>query len=167
MSRPGVFVTESVLPAPVDVVPPAVAAGALLAALPSGPTSPTLVTSWFQFSRTFGPLNRAFPASFAANLFFRNGGRELFVCRTIKSDAVAATASIEGATGTAYLTFSAKSAGTYGNALRVKSILNNNGRYDLQIFQESGDPLDASDDLLMETWTNLKLAVHGDTEVLD
>lgn len=166
MSRPGVFVTESVLPAPVDVTPPAVAAGAILAELPSGPTTPTLVTSWYQFSRTFGPLNRSYPASFGANQFFRSGGRELYVCRIIRDDAQTADGEIVNGSDN-YLTIAAKSAGTYGNNLRVKVAANQSGRYDLQVFQEAGVSGDDTDDLLLETWANLNLAVHGDSEVLD
>lgn len=167
MSRPGVFVSESVLPTPVETTPPAIAAGAILAELPSGPITPTLVTSWYQFSRTFGPLNRSYPGSFAANQFFRSGGRDLYVCRVIRDDAATATADIVDNAGTAYLTFSAKSPGVYGNNLRVSVKQNINTLYDVQVFQEQGQANDLTDDLLLETWTNLNLGTHGDTEVLD
>jgi hypothetical protein len=146
----------------------------MLAPLPSGPTTPTLVTSWYQFSRIFGPLNRQFPATFAANMFFRAGGRELFVGRIVRSDATAATASIlgdgsdQGTTATeTYLTFLAKSSGTYGNSLRVVITLNARSLYDLSVYQEAGVAGEISDDTLLETFTNLRIGTHGNTEVTD
>lgn len=174
MSRPGVFVTETVLPSPVTTAPPSSAAGALLSELPSGPTTPTVVTSWYNFTRVFGGLNRAFPATFAANQFFRSGGRELFVNRIVRSDAAAADASILGDgsdVGTVadevYLTFTAKSVGTYGNSLRVAVAQNPAGLYDIQVYQESGQSNDTTDDILLETFTNLDLADHGNTELVN
>lgn len=174
MSRPGVFVTETVLPSPVTTAPPSTAAGALLSELPSGPTTPTVVTSWYNFTRVFGGLNRAYPATFAANQFFRSGGRELFVNRIVRTDAEAAEASILGdgsdvgsTADEVYLTFTAKSVGTYGNSLRISASLNPAGLYDLQIFQEAGQSNDTSDDVLLETFTNLDLADHGNTELVN
>lgn len=174
MPRPGVSVTETTLPVPVTAGNPSAAAGAMLALLPSGPTTPTLVTSWYQFSRVFGPLNRNFPATFAANMFFRAGGRELFVGRIVRSDATAATATILGdgddAGSTAsepYLTFYAKSSGTYGNSLRVKITANARSLYDVAVFQEAGVAGDIADDTLLESFTNLNLASHGNSEVID
>lgn len=173
MSRPGVFVTESTLPTPVTSVPPATAAGAIVAQLPSGPVSPTLVTSWYQFSRIFGGLNRTYPATYSANMFFRSGGSELYVARVVQDNAAAASASILGDGSDAgtiasetYLTFTAKSVGTYGNDLRVSVSKKANDLYDIQVFQETGDS-GTDDDTLLETFTNLPLADHGNQEVVD
>lgn len=174
MSRPGVFVTETVLPSPVTTAPPSSAAGAMLSELPSGPTTPTVVTSWYNFTRIFGGLNRNFPATFAANQFFRSGGRELFVNRIVRSDAEAADASILGdgsdvgtVANEVYLTFTAKSVGTYGNSLRVSVSKNPANLYDIQVYQEAGQANDTTDDVLLETFTNLDLADHGNTEVIN
>lgn len=174
MPRPGVSVTETVLPVPVSTGSPSTAAGAMLAALPSGPTAPTLVTSWYQFSRVFGPLNRNFPATFSANMFFRAGGRELFVARLVQSDATVASATILGdgsdansTAAEAYLQFSARSSGTYGNTLRVQVTANARSLYDVAVYQESGSTMQTSDDTLLETFSNLDLATHGNNEVTD
>ena len=174
MSRPGVFVTETVLPSPVTTAPPSSAAGALVSELPSGPITPTVINSWYQFTRIFGGLNRSFPATYAANQFFRSGGRELFVARVVRSDAAAATASILGDgsdVGTVadevYLTFSAKSVGTYGNKMRISIAQNPSGLYDIQIFEEAGQSNDTDDDILLETFTNIDLADHGNTELIN
>jgi len=174
MSRPGVSVTETTLAVPVSSESPAAATGAMLAILPSGPTAPTSVTSWYQFSKIFGPLNRTFPATFAANMFFRAGGRELFVNRLVRSDATTASAAILGdgsdADSTAnevYLAFTAKSSGTYGNSLRVRVSINARGLYDVAVLQEAGVANDTTDDTLLETFTNLPIGTHGSTEVTD
>ncbi len=174
MSRPGVSITETTLAVPVATESPAAATGAMLAILPSGPTAPTAVTSWYQFSKVFGPLNRSFPATFAANMFFRAGGRELFVNRLIRSDATTASAAILGdgsdAGSTAdevYLNFTAKSSGSYGNSLRVRVTINPRGLYDVAVLQEAGVANDVTDDVLLETFTNLPVGTHGNTEVTD
>lgn len=174
MSRPGVFVEETVLPVPVTTEPPAAAAGAMLASLPSGPTSPTLVSSWYQFTRLFGPLSRTSPATFSANSFFRSGGRELYVCRIVRDDADTASGSILGdgsdedtTADEVYLTFQAKSSGTYGNSLRVQVTKNARDLYDVQVYQENGTDAGTSDDLLVETFVNLPIATFGSSEVTD
>lgn len=166
--RPGVYVTESVLATPVAVQAPAQAAGALLAPLPSGPTTPTLVTSWYQFTRLFGNLNSAYEATFAANLFFRAGGRELYVARVVKSDAVKASVNLLASNGTAtWLTFRAKAVGTYGNGFRIAISKNANNLYDIQVLQEAGVSGDASDDSVLESYNNLDLATFGNAEIRD
>lgn len=173
MPRPGVYVTESVLPTPVANAAPSVAAGALVAELPSGPTDPILVNSWYAFTRIFGNLNRDYLATFAANMFFRAGGRELYVARVVRDDALAASASILGdgvdvdsTLDDPFLTFTAKSVGSYGNQLRVTVVENAAGLHDITVLQEAGVEGDSDDDTILETFRNLTL-VHGNQELLD
>lgn len=173
MPRPGVYVTESVLPTPVTDATPSVAAGALVAELPSGPTTPVLVNSWYGFTRIFGSLTRDYVATFAANMFFRSGGRELYVARVVRDDADAASASILGdgddadtELNNAYLTFTAKSVGTYGNELRITVTENAAGLYDITVLQEAGTSGDITDDTVLETFRNLSLT-YGNQELLD
>lgn len=163
--RPGVYVTESVLPTPTQTFSPTAAAGAMLAALPSGPNTPTLITSWYQFSRVFGPLNRDYEATFAANMFFRTGGRELYVVRATRPSAVTASAEVMTDSGDVWGTFSAKSPGAYGNDLRVSITRNVAGLYDIVIRQEAGSSNNDSDDITLETYTNLDFGSHGASEV--
>ena len=173
MSRPGVYVTESVLPTPVADAAPSSAAGALVAELSSGPVGPVLVNSWYGFTRVFGNLDRAYPATFAANMFFRAGGRELYVARVVRDDAVKAAASILGdgddagtVANEVYVTFRAKSVGTYGNTLRIRVTKNAADLYDVDVLQEAGVSNDVSDDTLLESFRNLDLT-HGSQEVVD
>lgn len=166
--RPGVYVTESVLATPIPPEQPTQAAGALVAPLPSGPTSPTLITSWYGFSRIFGPLNRDYEATFAANMFFRSGGRELYVTRVVREDASTAQVDLLANDDTTpWITFSAKSPGTYGNTLRIRVTKNINNLYDIEVLQEAGTLGDVSDDTVLESYTNLDLVTFGNSELVD
>ena len=166
--RPGVYVSEAVLATPVTAAPPSSAAGALVAPLPSGPTTPTLVTSWFAFTRIFGNLNRDYAATFGANMFFKAGGRELYVARVVKSDATKADVDLLAANGVdVYCTFTAKSEGSYGNELRIRITKNAADLYDIEVIQEAGVEGDATDDTVLETFYNLDLGTPGAQSVKD
>ena len=86
-SRPGVYISERLLSAPVAGGSTANAAGAVVAPLASGPEAVTLVTSWYEFAKTFGGYNASYPATFQVGSFFSNGGKELYVKRMLASDA--------------------------------------------------------------------------------
>lgn len=163
--RPGVYVTESVLSTPTQTFSPTAAAGALVAPLPSGPNIPTLVTSWYQFSRVFGPLNVDYEATFAANMFFRTGGRELYVVRATRPSAVTADVDVLASNDEVYGTFSAKSPGAYGNNLRITVTKNTADLYDIQILQEAGVNNDVSDDTVLESFFNLDFGTLGSGEI--
>ena len=176
MTRPGVFVTETTLSTPVDSQPVAAAAGALVASLPSGPTTPTRISSWYQFSTLFGGLDTNFVATFGTNLFFRAGGGELFVQRVINDDATAAEGALSATDAAAWITFTAKGAGAYGNNLRVQVALNAAGLYDVTVLRDAGvaDSIasglvtaGSSDDLVLETFSNVKLATWNDQEIIN
>jgi len=163
--RPGVYVTESVLPTPTPTFSPTASAGAMVAPLPSGPNSPTLVTSWYQFSRIFGPLNGSYEATFAANMFFRTGGRELYVVRATRPSAVIAEVDVLASSGDTWGTFSAKSPGEYGNTLRVRIRKNAANLYDIQILQEAGEAGETADDTVLESYSNLDFGTFGAAEI--
>lgn len=87
-NRPGVYINELPLSAaPVNSAAGATAAGAVLASLPQGPDTVTLVTSWYDFTRKFGGYNKAYPATFSIGSFFKNGGTELYVKRILPTSA--------------------------------------------------------------------------------
>lgn len=165
--RPGVYVTETFLPTPVPESSPSLAAGAMIAQLPSGLTGPTLITSWFQFTRLFGPMRRDYPATFAANSFFRSGGRELFVTRVIREDAARADVDLIASDGeSAYITFEAKSPGAYGNDIRIRLTPTPAGKHNIEVLQEFGLPGEDSDDLVVESYRNVDLT-RNNTEIVD
>lgn len=160
--RPGVYVTERLLPAQVVSGGTAQAAGAVIAPFESGPTTVTLVSSWYEFTKTFGGYNAAFPATFQVGAFFQNGGRDLYVCRVLASDATAALAVIGRASGSGtVLTVTAKNKGADGNNLRVKLTVGSlgSGYYDFAVYKEqvAGTGSDITNDLLLENYENIVL----------
>lgn len=92
---PGVFIEE--IPSQVQVIQ-AVSTSNLgtVGYTDRGPENvPTLVTSFENFTRTFGPIiaESVLPLSMAA--YFANGGRRAFVVRVAPDDALAATAVVD------------------------------------------------------------------------
>ena len=161
-SRPGVYISERLLPAPIAVLGTANAAGAALGAFAQGPTTVTRVTSWYDFVQKFGGYSTAFPATFGVGQFFQNGGSELWVRRVLASDAAAATASIpRSGVGAAIGSVTAKNLGADGNNLRFQlTAANISGYYNFYVYKESAaSSSDSSpdNDVLIEQYTNVVL----------
>jgi len=160
-SRPGVYISERVLPAPVAASASANAAGAVVGTFASGPTTTTLVSSWYEFTKYFGGYNATYPATFQVGAFFKNGGRDLYVKRIVASDATAATIIVGRASLAAgtVLTFTAKAVGSDGNNLRVKIQAGTlgTGYYDVLVYQEgvAGTASDVTNDVLLESYENV------------
>ena len=158
-SRPGVYISERLLPAPITGGVTANAAGAVVAPFAQGPEAVTRVTSWYEFTKNFGGYNAAYPATFGVGAFFNNGGRELFVKRVLHSDASAATTDILTAGSAVVATVTAKNAGTDGNNLRVTIEAGTvASTYTLTVYKE-GVPNTASDvtnDVLLERYENIE-----------
>lgn len=81
-SRPGVFVNEVALPQVLDTVDNGSAIGVFIGALPKGPVTPTLVSSWTEFVKTFGKPSTSFYTPTAVFNFFANGGRNAYIVRS-------------------------------------------------------------------------------------
>lgn len=118
--RPGVYVNETLIPAPVANSGGANAAGAAIGAFAQGPTGLTLVTSWSDFVTRFGGFNSNFPATFGVNQFFVNGGSELYVKRILGADASVASANIPTSTTGNLGTVSSLNKGDDSNNLRIQ-----------------------------------------------
>ena len=118
-SRPGVYISERLLPATIPNGVTANAAGAIVAPFAQGPETVTLVTSWYEFTKYFGGYNASYPATFQVALFFSNGGRELYVKRLLASNAAKATVNLVTSGSSTVAAVTAKNAGTDGNNLRV------------------------------------------------
>jgi phage tail sheath protein FI len=159
--RPGVYISERLLPAPIAAVGTANAAGAAVGKFAQGPETVTLVTSWYDFVQKFGGYNASFPATFGVGQFFQNGGSELYVRRVLASDAVAADADLAPAVGsTAVGTVTAKNRGADGNNLRVQFTPTVGGAYTLSVYREGGtssSDTDATNDVLVERFSNVIL----------
>jgi phage tail sheath protein FI len=160
--RPGVYISERLLPAPIAVLGTANAAGAVIGEFAQGPETVTLVTSWYDFVKQFGGYNAAYPATYGVGLFFTNGGSELYVRRVLADDAAAATATIpsaeEGEDEVAIIT--AKNRGDDGNNINVTfSTSTVPDLYNLTVSKETvtGTFADISNDVILESYTNLNL----------
>ena len=158
--RPGVFIQEVPLPQVVTLPDTGAAIGAFVGVLPQGPTNvPVLLQSWTDFVRTFGPLEDAYPTTWAAFNFFANGGRSLYVKR-ISGSADVATVVLNDASGSSVPTLQvfANNAGAWGNALSVKVLAGSGvGRFNLQVFKTTVVNGRAST-ALVETHRDLKMS---------
>jgi len=157
-SRPGVYITETLLSAPITAVGIANAAGAVAAPFAQGPEAVTRVTSWYEFATRFGGYNAAFPATFGVAQFFSNGGRELFVKRILHSDAAAASIQLMTSGSTSVATITAKNRGADGNNLRVTVETGTvSSTYTLNVYKEgvAGTAMDVTNDVLLERYENV------------
>lgn len=160
--RPGVFINERLLPAPIAVLGTANAAGAVIGEFAQGPETVTLVTSWYDFVKQFGGYNAAYPATYGIGLFFTNGGSELYVRRVLSDDAASANVVIpsaeEGEADVAVI--EAKNRGEDGNNINV-TFSNSNvaGLWNLTVAKETvaGTASDTRNDIILETYLNLNL----------
>ena len=155
-SRPGVYISERLLPAPLPGGVTANAAGAVVAPLAQGPEAVTLVSSWYEFTKNFGGYNASFPATFQVGLFFSNGGRELYVKRLLADDADAASVDLLTSGDAVVATVTSKNAGSDGNNLRVVVTAGSvSSTYTLTLYKESGVANDIADDILLERYDNV------------
>jgi len=158
-SRPGVYITERLLPAPIAVTGTANAAGATFGAFAQGPETVTLVTSWYDFVKKFGGYDVSYPATFGVGQFFYNGGSELYVRRVLQSDAVAASVAIPKAVSGTIGTITAKNRGADGNNLRVQitQATAGAGYFNVTVYRETvaGTGSDVTNDVVLEQFTNV------------
>jgi uncharacterized protein len=154
-SRPGVYISERLLPPVLTGGVTANAAGAVVAPFAQGPETVTLVNSWYEFTKYFGGYNASFPATFQVGSYFANGGKELYVQRLLADDAVAAARNI--VSGSAQIaTVTSKNAGTDGNNLRVVVTAGSvSNTFTLTLYKESGVANNISDDVLLERYENV------------
>lgn len=157
--RPGVYINERLITAPLAIsANTAAAAGAAFGVFDQGPEGITRVTSWYDFSKTFGGYDVRYPATFSIAQFFRNGGTELYVRRVIWDDAEAAEATVLDSGEDDAVTVTAKNRGTDGNLVRVSftPVPGRANYYDFTVYRETGvDPSSISDDVILEQYTNV------------
>ena len=157
-SRPGVYISERLLQAPIAGGNLATAAGAVVAPFPQGPETVTKVNSWYEFTKAFGGYNASYPATFQVASFFNNRGTELYVKRIMHSDAASASIPLQTSGGQTVATVTAKNAGSDGNNLRVTvSAGTGSGYYNLTLTREtvSGTAQDTTNDILLEQYNNV------------
>jgi uncharacterized protein len=157
-SRPGVYISERLLPAPLPTGVSANAAGAIVAPFAQGPEAVTLVTSWYEFVKYFGGYNVIYPATFGVSTFFQNGGRELYVKRILASNAVAASVDLVTSGAAVVATITAKNKGSDGNNLRITSETGTVANtYTITVYKEglTGTASVVTDDVLLERYENV------------
>jgi hypothetical protein len=155
-SRPGVYISERLLPPVIPNGVSANAAGAVVAPFAQGPETVTLVSSWYEFTKYFGGYNASYPATFQVGSFFTNGGRELYVQRLLAANAVAASTNLVDSGSTARVTVTSKNAGTDGNNFRIVVTAGEvASTYTLTLYKESGVANDITDDILLEQYKNI------------
>ena len=155
-SRPGVYISERLLPAPLPAGVTANAAGAVVAPFAQGPEAVTLVTSWYEFTKNFGGYNVSYPATFQVASFFSNGGRELYVKRLLHSDATAGAVDLLTSGNAVVATVTSKNKGADGNNLRVVITAGTvSSTYTLSLYKEAGISGNITDDILLERYENI------------
>jgi phage tail sheath protein FI len=164
--RPGVYVNETLIPAPVASAGAANAAGAAIGAFPQGPSTVTLVTSWYDFVQKFGGFNATYPATVGVNQFFANGGSELYVRRVLGAGAAVASVSLPKSGGGNLGTASSVNKGADSNNLRVQvSGTATANYYNLTVLKEvetaylGTNNASGTNDVIVEQFTNVRFDV--------
>ena len=154
--RPGVYITERLLPAPLTSTATTSAAGACIGTFARGPVTVTRVSSWYEFANRFGGYDIANPASFGVGMFFQNGGTELYVRRVLNSTSYA-EADLLNADDGVVATFAALTPGFDGNNLRVQATRRGEtSYYDVVVYRENGsENMSITDDVVLEQYLNV------------
>src|SRR4030081_1509230 len=87
--------------------------------IPGPRIQPQMVTSFSEYARVFGGFLLNSFLTYAANAFFANGGLRLYVVRGAAPGALPAGVDIPAPAAAAPMSIVAKSAGVWGNNLRV------------------------------------------------
>ena len=171
-ARPGVYITERLLPPVLQGGVTADAAGAVVASFAQGPEAVTRVQSWYEFTSYFGGYNASYPATFEVGAFFNNGGKDLYVKRilhggdsTPENNATTSTVNLLTSGSATVATVTAKNAGSDGNNLYVKVTAGQvASTYTLYLYKDSGVadsfsnpavPTNTADDILLERYENI------------
>lgn len=118
--RPGVYVQDGTFATNIQTNNGPTAA-AFVGTAERGPVTPTLVTSWGQYTSLFGDLSNSYDLGYAVYHYFANGGQSAYVTRVIDASAAKADASLSatpsGGSTASLVTLVTKSPGSWGNDL--------------------------------------------------
>lgn len=137
---PSIIINETLAPLNTNVGGvPGQAVSCFAAAYNQGPTVPTLIQSWNQFTQLYGALSTANGnlLPYAVNQFFVNGGTQCYVLRVPNTDAVAASLILQDTNSPAdnVLTITAKSPGAWGNGVYIAiTTAGNSGRFNFVVY---------------------------------
>lgn len=149
MARPGVVISTADAP-PARGLPTDTGVWFASGVTEKGPTGKAVkVTSLADYQRTFG--NRASYAQLmydAADVYFREGGTEMYVARVVGSAPVLSTLNLKDSGNANTLRVDAKSPGDWANALRVAVVAGSGaGTFQLVVSNSAGTELERSGDL--------------------
>ena len=120
--RPGVYVQDGTFATNIQTNNGPTAA-AFVGLADRGPTTPTLVTSWGQYTSLFGELSNSYDLGYAVYHYFANGGQSAYVTRVADETATyassALTATPTGGSSADLILLATKSPGSWGNDLSV------------------------------------------------
>lgn len=121
LSYPGVYVQE--IPSgvrPIEIASTSTAAFVGLAEM--GPEDAKRVTNWTEFQRYFGGFINDSKLAHSVYQYFNNGGRQCYIVRVTRTDAVAASVTVQNSATApvAGVIFSAKNKGAWGNYLYLQ-----------------------------------------------
>jgi phage tail sheath protein FI len=116
LSYPGVYIDEvSSGVRPLEAASTSTAAFVGLTEM--GPVEATRVSNWTEFQRLYGSYISGGHLPESVFQYFNNGGRQCYVVRVTRSDAVRASVTVQNRVAVAGVTFSARSSGDWGNSL--------------------------------------------------
>jgi phage tail sheath protein FI len=158
ISRPGVYVQETLNPIAGGVGALSDSIGAFYGPNDRGSTSPTLVTSWSDYTTKFGTWNTTASNDLpiAVYLFFANGGSQAYVTRAVAGSPVSATRAFTDRAGTplSTLRLSAINVGAWGNNINISitdSLLT--GYFDVTVYYGGN-----TDAYVVERFTDLSMS---------
>lgn len=119
--RPGVYVEEVLNPTAPVVGADADSIAAFIGTAAKGPITPTLVTSWTQYTSLYGSWGTDNTLAMAVYLFFANGGSRAYVTRVVDGSAQTSTRTFadQGGVPASTLIVQASSPGAWGNDIAI------------------------------------------------
>lgn len=164
--RPGVYVEETLNALPPSVGPNSDTYAAFIGANDRGPITPTLVTSWNDYTSKFGSWNtvRNNNLPLAVKPFFDNGGSACYILRVTAGSPVSATRTFNDGAGTPanIVTLTASDPGVWGNSIYV-TISNSavSGRKDVTVaYPDNATVVESFTDLTFTDTTDARYGVN-------
>lgn len=153
--HPGVYVRERLLSGQPSF-DPAVSMAVFVAAHGRGPTEPTEIRSWSEFTRIYGGFpSRTSLLPYALYNYFNSGGSNASIIRVLGTGAATASAELSDREGTSpapTLDVEAKNDGDWGNDISISILSVGEDRFELRV--HFGGTSDAN---IVERFTDLSM----------
>jgi len=119
--RPGVYVQETLNPVAPVVGTNATSVAAFIGSSDRGPVTPTLVTSWSEYTNTYGSWGTNNTLALSVFLYFANGGNSAYIKRVVAGSPALATRTLKDRAGSPAdtLQLDAANVGAWGNNINV------------------------------------------------